>query len=173
MKRLCLTTLVAIATAFLTTGSAAATELPDFQKVLKLQLELDKKSPDTFLVHLTNLWDQPLELAINEEKIEGEFLNQPPEALNGSFYDHEYLTRLMTGVWFSGQHTIEPLATMTWKVKLSECTYAYDGPAVTAKSLQEQTYKLRLDRISVSPGLNKKSINFQLESNALTFPKAP
>ncbi len=150
-------------------GGLASDEVVDYSKVLSLGIDYNSAGGGSFVVILKNSSTEKLELILNVKEIEGRFSIEGGEDKN-SFYDKDYLRKLLTSRWFSGHRELEGDGEIKWTARLEELVYPQDTP-VTPQSIAGKSVTLSLDRLAVIPGVGKGNIPVKIQSNTLEIPK--
>ncbi len=153
-------------------SAAADKKSQAYKKAMSLTMSYDSKEQGILTVTLTNISDSKLDLMLNTKEVEGEFKRDGSKEKGDSFYDKDYLRKLLTSQWTSGFCELEPQKNVTWTVKLDELVYfSTDRKPVTHASLAGKTFSLTLDRLAVFPAPNESNEYVDLRSNTVTIPK--
>ena len=154
------------------TSAAADKKGQAYKKAMSLTMSYDSKDQGILTVTLTNISDSKLDLMLNTTEVEGEFKIDDSKEKEGSFYDNDYLRKLLTSQWISVFCKLEPKKNVTWTVKLDDLVYfSTDRKPVTHANLAGKTFSLTLDRLAVFPAPNETNVYVDLRSNAVTIPK--
>jgi hypothetical protein len=152
-------------------GSVFAADENPYAKFFSLTIAYQNEGEGSFLVTLKNTSDKKLLVSLNGQEVEGEFFVFDGKEQVSSFYDRDYLRKLLTSWWLSGSSELAPAAEIKWTVTLDELVYFGAGDkAVTKERLKGKTISLSLDRLDVFPALGESNVGVKITSNAVEIP---
>lgn len=153
-------------------GLACGEDKAPFAKSLVLTLAYRPENSGSFLVTLKNTSKASLDLMLNTHEVEGKFLISGSKEKGTSFYDRNYLRKLLTSTWYSGTSELKPEAEIKWTVSLDDLVYFHgDDNPVTKNSLGGKSVSLNLDKLAVFPAPGKSCVYLKARSNGVEIPK--